>query len=141
MKLIYIFVLFISVSQFSFSQLSDEEEAEIIWETNIQAILDLDKKKVLSQTVFPLNTYKGVWNRSTFISDFDFIFNTDLLKDLKYQDVRDLQPSEEESGELAFILIVMTFTEIDGEDFESSTIFSFKKFEGDWKMYNIELMD
>ena len=139
MKLAYTFLLLLFIAPIALAQEIDKDEAEDFWEDNIQAILDLDKEKVMTQTNFPLNTFDGDWDQRAFESGFDLIFNEDLIADLKYQSVRDIQSVEYEPGEITIILDIFSVTEIDGEEFESATILSFKKFEGSWKLYDIKM--
>lgn len=139
MKLAYTFLLLLVIAPITLAQEIDKDEAEDFWEDNIQAILDLDKEKVMTQTNFPLNTFDGDWDQRAFESGFDLIFNEDLIADLKYQSVRDIQSVEYEPGEITIILDIFSVTEIDGEEFESATILSFKKFEGSWKLYDIKM--
>ena len=139
MKLAYTFLLLLVIAPITLAQEIDKDEAQDFWEDNIQAILDLDKEKVMTQTNFPLNTFDGDWDQRAFESGFDLIFNEDLIADLKYQSVRDIQSVEYEPGEITIILDIFSVTEIDGEEFESATILSFKKFEGSWKLYDIKM--
>ncbi|MFT5860875.1 MAG: hypothetical protein ACI865_002991 [Flavobacteriaceae bacterium] len=139
MKLIYTFLLLLAIAPASSAQEVDEDEAEIFWEDNIQAILDLDKEKVMSQTNFPLSTFDGDWDSKAFESGFDLIFNEDLIAQLKYESVRSIQPVEYEPGEMTYMLVILSSTEIDGEQFESATMLSFKKYEGSWKLYRIDM--
>lgn len=137
MKLFYTLLLLLTLAPVTIAQEIDEDEAEVFWEENIQPILDLDKDKVTSQTNFPLLVFDGEWDEKMFASEYDSIFNKDLLADLKYHSIRDLDFDADESGEIYFILSVLSITEMDGEQFESATILYFKRFDGIWKLYKV----
>ena len=61
MKSICLIFLILVFSPSTFAQVVDVVEAEILWESNIQAILYFDKEKVMNQTVFSRHTFDGDW--------------------------------------------------------------------------------
>ena len=114
-------------------------EPQQFWETNIQAILDSDIDEVVSQSHFPMSTFEGDWSRKDFINSFDMLFDESILASLKNQTFRDIQPIEDYPGEITYMVVIVTYTEMEGEMFESATILSFKKFDGAWKLFDIDM--
>lgn len=114
-------------------------EPQQFWETNIQAILDSDVDKVVSQAHFPMTTFDGDWSEEPFIDAFDMLFDEAVLAELKTQSFRDIQPFEGNGGEMTYMVVIATETEFEGELYESVTLLSFKKFDGEWKLYDIDM--
>lgn len=131
-------ILFL-MSSMAFSQSVDKVEAQAFWETNIQAILNENVDEVVSKSHFPMSTFEGDWTKDDFIDAFEILFGISELTELKTQTFHDIQPVEYEPGEIEYMVVIVTETEIDGELYESATILSFKKFDGVWKLYAIDM--
>lgn len=116
----------------------DLDQADAFWNSNIQAILDGDVAKVVTQTNFPLTTFEGDWTEEEFRSNFEVIFDEVTLADLASQDLTDIQVVEDEEG-LTYMIVLLTTFEIEEEFYESATILSFMEIEGDWKLYRIDI--
>lgn len=127
------------MSSMAFSQSVDKVEAQAFWETNIQAILNENVDEVVSKSHFPMSTFEGDWTKDDFIDAFEILFGISELTELKTQTFHDIQPVEYEPGEIEYMVVIVTETEIDGELYESATILSFKKFDGVWKLYAIDM--
>jgi hypothetical protein len=130
------FLLFGSSVQ---AQTLNKVEPQQFWETNIQAILDQDLDLVVSQSHFPMSTFEGDWKENDFRDAFEILFDETTIAALQSQTYRDIQPVEYEPGEITYMVVILTEMEVDGEMFESATILSFKKFDGVWKLYNIDM--
>lgn len=130
---------FLLVSSNTFAQGINKTEPQQFWETNIQAILDGNVDEVVSQSSFPMSTFEGDWKKNDFIDAFEILFGAAELAELRSQTFRDIQPVEYEPGEMTYMVVIVTETEEDGEYYESATILSFKKFDGKWKLYDIDM--
>jgi hypothetical protein len=123
----------------SHAQSVKKPDPQHFWDTNIQAIIDGDVDQVVSQSHFPMSTFEGDWSKNSFIDAFDILFDESAVEALKLQNYRDIQAVEDSPGVMIYIVVITTEMEIDGEIFESATILSFKKYEGEWKLYNIDM--
>lgn len=123
----------------SFAQGIKKTEPQHFWDTNIQAIIDGDVDEVVRQSNFPMSTFEGKWSKNEFIDAFEILFDESSVEELKSQSYRSIQPMEDSPGVMVYVVVITTLTEMDGEIFESSTILSFKKFEEDWKLYDIDM--
>lgn len=123
----------------SYAQSVKMPEPQHFWATNIQAIIDGDVEEVISQSHFPMSTFEGDWSKNSFSDAFDILFDASAVENLKSQSFRDIQAMEDSPGVMTYVVVITTVTEIDGEIYESATILSFKKFEGEWKLYNIDM--
>ena len=123
----------------SHAQSVKKPDPQHFWDTNIQAIITGDVDQVVSQSNFPMSTFEGDWSKKSFVDAFDILFDKSSVEELKSQTYRDIQAVEDSPGVMIYRVVITTEMEIDGEIFESATILSFKKFEGDWKLFNIDM--
>jgi len=145
-----IFVLFFTLlSTVSFGQVN-RDVVMSFWNSNIKAIVDMDKEKIIRQTNFPV---EGSWGylleledkpenkvESVFTDNLDKIFNEETRKQLSEKTYNDLVHHKNEAGEIIFIVNVV-FDNVDpetGYEYESSTLFFFKLFDNKWKLYSVE---
>lgn len=128
---------FLLFSSSVFAQGLNKMEPQQFWDTNIQSILDNDMEKVVSQSHFPMTTFNGDWSEEEFMDGYDLIFDELFLAELQKQTFRDIQAFEEGGGMMTYMVVVTTVTEYEGEVYENSTLLSFKKFDGEWKLYDI----
>ena len=124
---------------FSFSQSINKIEPEQFWETNIRAILDSNIDEVVSQSHFPMATFEGDWSKNSFIDAFEILFDESVLASLSSQTYRDIQAFEDGPNKVTYMVVIVTETEYEGEFYESATMLSFKKFDGEWKLYQIDM--
>jgi hypothetical protein len=122
----------------------------IILDNNIHEIIALDEEKIIEHTAFPV---AGSWGYILNLDDPESVTDEDFthnLKDIFTDEVRlalrqktynDLVHNMDENNELNFIVqIVSTYTMEDTEKMmESMMLLYFKKFEGQWKLFQIEL--
>jgi hypothetical protein len=130
---------FLIISSSAIAQGIDKLEPQQFWDTNILALIDGDVEKVVSQSNFPITTFDGDWSEEAFIDAFEILFDRTALAELKTQSFRDIQPFEESGGKMTYMVVITTLTESDGEVYESSTLLSFKKFGGEWKLFDIDM--
>lgn len=134
----YLTILFLVLSIKLFSQISDREEAQRFWQTNVQAVINLDQEVILNQTRFPLNisTDQGneKWNKETFKAKLALVFNEKIRKELSKENIDfiDAWVMSEDSSD-TYMLIFLNPT----DTFEA-VVFSFMQFEGLWKLYGID---
>lgn len=135
-RLLFLAIIFIAST--ASAQSLNKTEPQQFWETNIQAILDADVDRVVEQSYFPMSTFEGDWSVRDFEDAFEILFDDSTLDALGNQTYRDIQAINDADG-LTYMVVIVTYTEVDGELYESATILSFKKFDKDWKLYNIDM--
>lgn len=134
-----LFIVLLFVTTTTFAQDANENDQKDLWETNIQAILSGDVETVVSQSYFPMTTFEGEWDKAYFLEAYDIIFDASVLAQLSELSYEDIQLVENETEDPSYMIVIATATEIDGELYESATILSFKKFDGAWKLYAIDM--
>jgi hypothetical protein len=147
-RLLLLSLLTISPFFQSFAQKADLETVQSFWNSNIAAMISLDKETIISQTNFPLLGSWGYvieldgdadsWTKEDFVQNIDKIFNDDLRVKLRRMDHNQLVHHLDENGQLNFILQLLFITEEEGVKYESATLLYFKQFDGIWKLYQIE---
>jgi hypothetical protein len=147
-RLLLLSLLTISPFFKSFAQKADLETVQSFWNSNIAAMISLDKETIISQTNFPLLGSWGYvieldgdadsWTKEDFVQNIDKIFNDDLRVKLRRMDHNQLVHHLDENGQLNFILQLLFITEEEGVKYESATLLYFKQFDGIWKLYQIE---
>lgn len=130
--------LFLVVSCITFGQEIDPIEAQLLWETNITAILEENHDRIIDQAEFPLNTFYGDLTPEEFRSSIHDFFTAEVLEDIRRQTPEDFQVIVNADGITAYMLVVMTTTVTEDGEFESATILSFKKEATGWKLYHID---
>ncbi len=133
-----LFFALIVTASFANAQSLNKTEPQQFWDTNIQAILDEDVDAVVEQAYFPMSTFEGDWSKRDFKNSFDVIFDRSVLEALGKQTYRDIQATNGTDG-LTYKVVVMTYTEIDGELYESATMLYFQKFDDEWKLFKIDM--
>ncbi len=135
-RLLFFAILFIGSC--ANAQSINKTEPQQFWDTNIQAILNEDVDIVIEQSVFPMTTFEGDWSKKDFRDAFPAVFDDATLEALGKLTYRDIDASNDGDG-LTYTVAIMTYMEIDGEVYESATILSFRKFEKEWKLFNIDM--
>lgn len=147
MKASFIFLL-LFFSSVSFGQQADHATVQQFWNSNILEIVRLDKEKIIEHTSFPVAGSWGYvlelegepesWTSEDFINNIPKIFNDEVRIKLRGMTYNDLVHHKDENGELNFILQLNFQTVVEAGTFESSTLLYFKKFDGIWKLFQIE---
>jgi len=143
-------MVFLFLSSILFAQSTPRDVVISFWNSNIKAIVELDKETILNQTNFPLEGSWGYaleldkapeeWSKDDYTNNLSKIFNQETRDQLKQKTYNDLVHYKNEQGELIYIVNVVFNTKMEGSDeyMESSTIFFFKMFDSKWKLYSIE---
>lgn len=143
-------IVFLFLSSILFAQSTPRDVVISFWNSNIKAIVELDKETILNQTNFPLEGSWGYaleldkapeeWSKDDYTNNLSKIFNEETRDQLKQKTFNDLVHYKNEQGELIYIVNVVFNTKMEGSDeyMESSTIFFFKMFDSKWKLYSIE---
>ena len=147
-RLLLLSLLTVSIFFETFAQKADLETVQSFWNSNIAAMISLDRETIIYQTNFPLQGSWGYalqlegdadsWTKEDFVQNVDKIFNDELRIKLRRIDHNQLVHHVDENGQLNFILQLLFVTEEDGEKYESATLLYFKQFDGIWKLYQIE---
>lgn len=121
----------------AYSQISDKAEAQKFWDSNIKAIVDLDKTKILEQTNFPLEIMIGdqMWSKDEFNAKLEKVFTPILREELQSGSIDDIDAwvLGEDEGDTYMIVCFSEFEEY------QILVLMFKQFEGKWKLYGIDL--
>jgi hypothetical protein len=143
-------IVFLLFTSFLFAQATPRDVVISFWNSNIKAIVELDKETILTQTNFPLegswvytlelDKAPEEWTKDDFSSNLDKIFNQETRDQLKQKTYNDLVHYKNEQGELIYIVNVVFTSKIEesSDIMQSSTIFFFKMFDSKWKLYSIE---
>lgn len=131
--------VFLLLSCVTFGQEIDPVEAQLLWETNITAILEENHELIVDQTEFPLNTFYGDLTSEEFRTSMNDFFTQEVLEDIRQQTPADFQVVVNADGITAYMLVIMTTTITEDGEFESATILSFKKELNGWKLYHIDV--
>jgi len=129
--------LFTFLTNLSFSQIRDTLEAKKFWADNIQAIINLDKTKIISQTNFPLeiNIDEELWSKDDFTARLDNLYTAEFRDELKSGSIDNIDAwtmFEDESD----TYMLVSFSKFEEYD---ALVFMFKQFDGNWKLYGIDM--
>lgn len=123
----------------SFAQSINKTEPQQFWDANIRNIISYDIDAVVEQSHFPMTTFEGEWSKKEFKDAFDILFDGEAISVLDLMTYRDIQPLEDGPNNVIYVVVITTETEYEGEVYESSTILSFQKYEGEWKLFQIDM--
>ena len=113
-----------------FSQIQDEARAEAFWKDNVQAIIDGDMAKVLSQTNYPLDVRKSVgfetlldedWSQAKLKANYESTFTGPVTSKFTGRDLTYIDAWEYSDG----MTYMVTYSNMKDE---SGIVFSFKQF-------------
>jgi hypothetical protein len=143
-----ILLLFASLSLVSFGQKANLATVQGFWDTNIMEIIRLEKEKIIEHTSFPVSGSWGYaieleggpedWSDEDYKNNLEKIYNEELRTILKGMNYNSLVHHTDENGDLNFIIQINMETTTDEGTFESATLLYFKKYDGIWKLYQIE---
>jgi hypothetical protein len=137
MRLFILFLFFSLVSFVSLTQISDTIEAKKFWNDNIQAIVNLDRAKIIFQTNFPLEIRIGdeLWSKDDFNANLEKVFTKEVREELKSGSIDNIDAwimLEDESD----TYMVVCYSEF--EEY-SVLVLMFKQYDGNWKLYGIDM--
>lgn len=150
MKTILI-IAFTFLTSITFSQLVQKAELEEFWNSNILPMVKIDKETIISQTNFPLEGAWGYmvddlsdpesWTAELYTNNLEKIYTDEIRIAMRSKTINDLAHFTTEEGETALLLSIMieTYDKESDMTFESSYMFFFKKFEGNWKLFKIDI--
>lgn len=118
----------------------DQEEIEQFWNTQIDAIVKLDKKAINKYSLHPPNGDWGYlvgldeevsWTHDNFLENLEYIFFEELRTYLKEGNSELVEIWDSEEG----LFLIIKYNELIYEDemeFETTTILQFSKIDGNW---------
>jgi hypothetical protein len=125
------------------------EELQTFWDSCIEPIKNLDKEKLNRIVSFPL---EGEWgyliglekdgkelNEADFYNNLDKVFYPEFLDSLQKKTIKDLEISMTAQKEPELLLSLGFEKWMDDFKAESSIILRFKKIQGKWMLYVIQL--
>ena len=123
-----------------FAQLSEGEEMkQFFWNSNIGNIIEMDKDSVLFQTQFPLEVdkvgKKEEWTKDQFKKKLSVLFDSAVREQLSKDTYSSIEAwtREDETGPTYMIVVYP------GDEEFNVMVLSFKQFDGDWKLFQIDL--
>lgn len=131
-------ILFL-MSSMAFSQSVDKVEAQAFWDNNIQSILDGDIDAVVEQSVLPMVVFEEEMDEEMFREAYEYIFDENVIATLMGMSYRDIELIDEDPKALVYMVSIYSEIEEEGEIYESMTFLSFKKFDGKWKLSQIDI--
>jgi hypothetical protein len=149
MRFIFLFICILFIVN-GYSQRADLKTVQDFWNANIVEIINLKNSEIIEHTNFPLEGSWGYaidyeseessWTSDLYKNNLSKVFTSELRNALSEMNYNQLVHHTDENGELNFILQAFLTTNVDGDTFESSTILYFKKFDGIWKLFKVELI-
>lgn len=123
-------------------------EIEEVWNTHVQAIIELDQEGIRKQCndfvggewgyIIGLETEPETWTVDELVANAEILFLEEEREDLKYGDPSMFELVEGENGFELHLTLYSEFEE-DGEVYESATILVYQIIDGEWKLCFIYL--
>ena len=81
------------------------------------------------------------WTKELYTNNLDQIFTEEIRIAMRAKTINDLAHFKTDEGETSLLLSILieTYDKESDMTFESSYMFFFKKFEGNWKLYKIDI--
>lgn len=122
------------------AQLSEGDEMkQLFWNSNIGNIIEMDMDSILLQTRFPLEVdrlgRKEKWTKEQFKAKVPILFDSGVLEQLGKDTYSSMEywTYEDETSPTAMIVLYP------GNEEFNVVVLSFKQFDGDWKLYRIDM--
>jgi hypothetical protein len=144
-------IAFTLLTSISFSQLVPKAELEQFWNSNILSILKIDKEAIIAQTNLPLDGAWGYmvddlsepesWTQELYSNNLEKIYTEEIRIAMRSKTINDLAHFTTDEGETALLLSIMieTYDKESDMTFESSYMFFFKKIDGNWKLFKMDI--
>lgn len=144
-------VAFTLLTSISFSQLVQKTELDAFWNSTILPIVKIDKETIIAQTNFPLEGAWGYmvddlsepesWTTELYSNNLEKIFTDEIRISMRSKTINDLAHFTTEEGETALLLSIMieTYDKESDMTFETSYMYFFKMFDGNWKLFKIDI--
>ncbi len=144
-------VAFTLLTSISFSQLVQKTELDAFWNSTILPIVKIDKETIIAQTNFPLEGAWGYmvddlsepesWTTELYSNNLEKIFTDEIRISMRSKTINDLAHFTTDEGETALLLSILieTYDKESDMTFETSYMYFFKKFDGNWKLFKIDI--
>lgn len=148
----FLIIAFTQLTIISYSQLVSKPELEQFWNSTILPMVQLDNETVISQTNFPLEGAWGYlvddlsepesWTQALYSNNLEKIYTNEIRIALRGKTCNDLAHFTTDEGQTALLLPIMieTYDKESNMTFETSYMYFFKKFDGNWKLFKIDIV-
>jgi hypothetical protein len=148
----FLIIAFTQLTIISYSQLVSKPELEQFWNSTILPIVQLDNETVISQTNFPLDGAWGYmvddlsepesWTQALYSNNLEKIYTNEIRIALRGKTINDLSHFTTDEGQIALLLSILieTYDKESDMTFETSYMYFFKKFDGYWKLFKIDIV-
>ncbi len=148
----FLIIAFTQLTIISYSQLVSKPELEQFWNSTILPIVQLDNETVISQTNFPLDGAWGYmvddlsepesWTQALYSNNLEKIYTNEIRIALRGKTINDLAHFTTDEGQIALLLSILieTYDKESDMTFETSYMYFFKKFDGYWKLFKIDIV-
>lgn len=144
-------IAFTLLTSISFSQLVQKAELDEFWNSNILPMVKIDKEAIIAQTNFPLDGAWGYmvddlsepesWTQELYSNNLEKIYTEEIRIAMRSKTINDLAHFTTDEGETALLLSIMieTYDKESDMTFELSYMFFFKKIDGNWKLFKMDI--
>lgn len=144
-------ISFLLFTHITFSQLVPKAELDQFWNSNILSMVRIDKEAIVAQTNFPLEGAWGYmiddlsepesWTQELYSNNLAKIYTDEIRIAMRSKTINDLTHFTTDEGETALLLSIMveTYDKESDMTFESTYMFYFKKFDGNWKLFKMDI--
>jgi hypothetical protein len=148
----FLIIAFTQLTIISYSQLVSKPELEQFWNSTILPMVQLDNETVISQTNFPLDGAWGYmvddlsepesWTQALYSNNLEKIYTNEIRIALRGKTINDLAHFPTDEGQIALLLSILieTYDKESDMTFETSYMYFFKKFDGYWKLFKIDIV-
>ena len=148
----YLIIAFTQLTMITHSQLVPKPELELFWNSTILPIVQLDKETIISETNFPLEGAWGYmvddlseqesWTQPLYSNNIEKIYTKEIRIAIGGKTINDLAHFTTDEGQIALLLSILieTYDKESDMTFETSYMYFFKKFDGYWKLFKIDIV-
>jgi hypothetical protein len=148
----FLIIAFTQLTIISYSQLVPKAELEQFWNSSISPIVQFDKETIISQTNFPLEGTWGYmvddlsepesWTQALYSANIEKIYTNEIRIAMRGKTINDLAHFTTDEGQTALLLSIIIETHDKESDltFETAYMYFFKKFNGNWKLFKIDIV-
>lgn len=148
----FLIIAFTQLTIISYSQLVPKPGLEQFWNSTILPMVQLDNETVISQTNFPLEGAWGYmvddlsepesWTQALYSNNLEKIYTNEIRIALRNKTINDLAHFTTDEGQIVLLLSILieTYDKESDMTFETSYMYFFKKFDGYWKLFKIDIV-
>ena len=148
----YLISSFTQLTMITHSHLVPKPELEQFWNSTILPIVQLDKETIISETNFPLEGAWGYmvddlseqesWTQALYSANIEKIYTKEIRIAISGKTINDLAHFTTDEGQIALLLSILieTYDKESDMTFETSYMYFFKKFDGYWKLFKIDIV-